>query len=319
MKAKLSFYLTLFVLICYFGGPVVQAAPALTPLKLALNWKPEPQFGGFYAAAVGHHYERQGLDVQIIPGGSGTPVVQIVGSGTLDFGIASADEVVMARSHGSEVVALFAVYQTNPQAIMTHKERHFKSVKDVFESSGTLALQKGLPYAQYLLKKYPPKATLVPYQGGVTTFLKDPNYSQQCFATSEPLIAKKNKIETQTFLVAEAGYNPYTTVLITRNEVIKKNPKLVKSLVAAVREGWSDYLAHPEATNESMARLNRAMDAETFTASAELQKPLIQTPNTEKKGLGTMTADRWSELAKQLVDLKIIDQAPDPSTLFVEF
>src|SRR5580658_3061259 len=76
-------------------------------IKLALNWKPDPQFGGFYAAP----YQKYGLEVEILPGGAGTPTVQMVGAGSAEFGIVSADELVVARSKGNDVVALFAVYQ----------------------------------------------------------------------------------------------------------------------------------------------------------------------------------------------------------------
>src|SRR5712671_8236379 len=77
-------------------------------LKLALNWKHDPQFGGFYAADYGKH----GLDVEILPGGAGTPTVQMIGSGTADFGIVGADDLIVARSLGNDVVALFATFQT---------------------------------------------------------------------------------------------------------------------------------------------------------------------------------------------------------------
>jgi ABC-type nitrate/sulfonate/bicarbonate transport system substrate-binding protein len=40
-------------------------------IRLALNWKPEPEFGGFYAAP----FSNNGLDVEILPGGAGTPTV----------------------------------------------------------------------------------------------------------------------------------------------------------------------------------------------------------------------------------------------------
>ena len=48
-------------------------------MRLALNWKPEPEFGGFYAA----NYKAHGLDVEILQGGVGTPTVQMVGAGQL--------------------------------------------------------------------------------------------------------------------------------------------------------------------------------------------------------------------------------------------
>ena len=87
--------------------------------KLQLNWVPEPQFGGFYEAERIGAFKKHGLDVEIVPGGAGSPTVQMIGAGSVEFGIVSADEIVVARSRGNDVVALFAVYQTNPQGVMT--------------------------------------------------------------------------------------------------------------------------------------------------------------------------------------------------------
>ncbi|MES2962242.1 MAG: ABC transporter substrate-binding protein [Bdellovibrionota bacterium] len=303
-----------FVLALLVGATAV-AAP--TPLKLALNWKAEPQFGGFYAAQVGGHFKKHGLDVTVVEGGAGTPVVQMVAAGQMDFGIASADEVVISRARGADVVALFAAYQTNPQGIMVHEARGFKTLADVYSSEGTLALQKGLPYAMFLAKKYSkPKAAIVPYTGGVQNFVHDPKFSQQCFVTSEPLTARKAGAKPKTFLVADQGYNPYTTVLITRTEVLKKNPKLAKALVEAVRAGWREYLDKPAATNEFMGKLNKSMDAATFEESAQAQKSLIETEETKKSGLGVMTETRWKELGQQMLDLKLIDKAPEAKACF---
>ncbi|MEK7356854.1 MAG: ABC transporter substrate-binding protein [Bdellovibrionota bacterium] len=304
-----SIFLVLAVGIC------AEAAP--TKLKLALNWKPEPQFGGFYAAQTGGHYKKQDLEVEVVPGGAGTPVVQMVAAGKMDFGIASADEVVISRARGADVVALFAAYQTNPQGIMTHEARGFKTLADVYGSEGTLALQKGLPYAMFLAKKYPkPKVALVPYTGGVQNFVHDPKFSQQCFVTSEPLTAQKLGAKPKTFLVADEGYNPYTTVLITRGDVLKKNPKVAKALVEAVRAGWREYLDRPEAANKVMIELNKSMDAATFTASAEAQRALIETEETKKSGLGIMTEARWKQLVDQMIELKVIDKAPAAKECF---
>src|SRR4051794_26158327 len=100
------------------GNGAASAAPQR--IQIALNWKPEPEFGGFYAAQASGAYASRGLDVEILPGGSGTPTVQMVGAGRADFGIASADEVILARQNHNDVVAVFAVYQTNPQGLMTH-------------------------------------------------------------------------------------------------------------------------------------------------------------------------------------------------------
>lgn len=290
---------------------------AETSTQLALNWKPEPQFGGFYAAEVGEHFKKNGLKVEIVPGGAGTPTVQMIAAGKMDFGIVSADEVVMSQARGGDVVALFAAYQTNPQGIMVHAERGIASLKDLYAAAGTLAIQKGLPYAMFLEKKFPkPTVQIVPYLGGIANYLGDKNYSQQCFVTSEPLAAEKAGAKTKTFLVAEAGYNPYTTVLVTRREVLKKNPAMVKAMVAAARAGWRQYLDQPESTNKRMGELNKSMDAATFASSAKAQRDLIETDETKKTGLGVMTEDRWATLAQQLLELKLISKKPEAKGLF---
>ena len=77
------------------------------PITLQLNWKPEPEFGGFYAA----DFKAHGLDVAIAPGGVSTVTADLLGAGNVPFAIVSADEIPKAREQGEHVVALFAVYQ----------------------------------------------------------------------------------------------------------------------------------------------------------------------------------------------------------------
>lgn len=284
-------------------------------IKIALNWKPEAEFGGYYAAQVNEIFKKHKLKVEIIPGGAGTPSVQMVGAGQFDFGIASADEIAIAQSRGVKIIGIFATYQTNTQAIMTHEERGFKSLDEVFNSKGQLALQKGLPYALFLEKKFKSsKAQIVPFLGGINLFLVDKNYSQQCFLTSEPLSAEKKSQKVKSFLIADAGYNPYTTVLVTRQEVLDKDPALVRDLVAAVREGHGAYLVNPTKTNELMNRLNPSVDLKTLEASAALQSKFILLPAGGV--LGSMSLERWTTLVDQLVDLGLMKKKVAASELF---
>jgi NitT/TauT family transport system substrate-binding protein len=289
-------------------------------ITLQLNWKPEPQFGGFYAAEVDGNYTKHGLDVTITAGGAGAPTVEMIGAGTVPFAIVSADEIIRARTKGNLVVALFAVYQTNPQGIMTRASRGFKTLADVFTHKGTLAMERGLPYSDFLEKKYGfQQLKIVPSPfGDLSLYRTDENYAMQCFVTSEPLAAKKTGIEPQTFLIADSGYNPYTTVLATSENYLKANPQIVKSMVDAVREGWQFYFANPTKTNDYMGKLNPTMDAQTFKESAEAQKPLIENADTKRLGLGAMTLERWQTLVQQLVELKVIDKSVDAQASFLD-
>src|SRR6187431_2573394 len=290
------------------SGTADPGAGTTTTLKLALDWVPEPEFGGFYAARESGAYGRHGIHIEIQGGGAGVPVVQMVATGRVDFGTVGADELLTARARGADLVALFAVFQTSPQGIMVHASRKLQKLEDAFHS-GTLALETGKAYAAYLKKKFAwDGVKVVPYDGGVAHFLTDPSFGQQCYVTSEPIAARQKGADPAVFLIAEAGFNPYATVVVTRRELLRKNPALVKEFVLATREGWRDYLDHPEATNALLAQLNSALDAATLKAAAEAQRPLIENDDSKQHGLGSMQQARWQTLSDQLLDLKFLDK-----------
>lgn len=303
-----------------FAFLLVSPAFAQTPtsVTLALNWKAEPEFGGFYAAALQGNYKKHGLDVKILEGGSGTPTVQMLANGKVEFAIVSADEIILSQDRNSKnkVKGLFAVYQTSPYIVMSHAEKNYKNLKDVFMSEGILSMQSGLPYYQYLVQKFgKPKVKVVPYAGGVSNFLNDKNFSQQGFITTEPLSAEKAGAKVKTFLIAEEGFNPYLVVIGATEETLSKKPELVKKFVAASREGWIAYLKNPKETNKHMATLNKAFDLQTFNKAADVQKPLIETKET----LGSMSSARWSTLVQQLKDLKLIKSSPKAEDLYTNY
>jgi NitT/TauT family transport system substrate-binding protein len=287
-------------------------------VTLQLNWKPEPQFGPFYAAkelAAKHN-----LDIEVVPGGVGTPTVQMVAAGKVPFAVVSADELIISRSNGADVVALFAVYQTNPQGLMTHAKRGLKSIGDIFTNPGTIAMQRGLPYASFLEKKFGfDKVKIVPSPGGdLSAFRNDPNFSMQCFVTSERSLRRRPGLTCRPF----SSPTPATTLTRPSSSPARitgqKNPKIVQS------DGRRRARRLPRVSRRSDRRptrpcssSTRAMDAETFTAAAEAQKPLIETDETKKSGLGVMTLERWEALCKQLVELKVVEKAPPASECFV--
>ncbi|CAN5605250.1 ABC transporter substrate-binding protein [soil metagenome] len=299
---------------------LTSTSSAAEKLKLVLNWVPEPEFGGIYSAQQIGAFQKNGLDVEIQTGGAGTPTWQLVATGKAAYAVASADEVVIARSQGADLVGIFATYQICPQAIMVHRARGFKSIRDIFDNGARLAVEPGLSYVAFLKNKFGfDNVKLVAYDGGLQKFLNDKLMAQQCFVFSEPLAAAKAGATPQSFLIAEAGYNPYTAVIITRGDRVKEHPEEVEKMAAALREGWRAYLDDSKPANEVMAKLNTAMDPETFTSTADAQKELIESQETEKSGLGSMTVDRWKELIDQLVELKIVEQdkAPIPNRCFV--
>ena len=292
----------------------------LTPLKVILNWKAEPEFGGFYESKINGAYAKAGIAIDLIEGGAGTPVVPMVASGKADIGVAAADDVIIAQERGMDVVGVFAVYQNSPLGVMAHEEKGHKSFEALMNSPATLALQNGSTLSLYLKDKFPKaKAKIVPYTGGITFFLGDKNFAQQCYIFAEPILARNKGAKPQNFSAAEIGYNPYSTLVVVRKKLIEENRELVLKFLQATASGWREYLGDYKASNSVMNKLNPSMDIVTFGAAAEAQKVLIQTPDTKKRGLGRMEAGRWESTAKQLERLKLIKKPKPATSYYVDF
>lgn len=291
-------------------------AKPIDDVELALNWLPEAEHGGFYAADVHGLFAERQLRVKIIPGGPGVPVIQNVASGKVTFGVTNADQVLLQRAQEADVVAIFAPIQQSPRCIMVHKKSGITKFDDLKDM--TLAINVNQTFLGYLKKRLPlTNVQIVPYAGSVAPFLESDRMGQQAYSFSEPFLAEEKGGDPLNLMVSDLGFNPYTSVLITRAEVIEKQPELVRRMVAACRFGWRKYLDEPEKTNEHIHSLNKEMGLEILAFGARTLKPLCEAGLTAPDRLGEMTAERWATLAEQLVESGALKAgAVDPAKAF---
>lgn len=288
----------------------------MTDVDLALNWLPEAEHGGFYAADVCGLFREQSLRVKIIPGGPGVPVIQNVASGKVTFGVTNADQLLLQRAQEADVVAIFAPIQQSPRCVMVHKKSGITKFEDLKEM--TLSINVNQTFFGYLQKRLPlTNVQIVPYAGSVAPFLENERLGQQAYVFSEPFIAEQQGGDPLNLMVSDLGFNPYTSVLITRAEVIAQQPDLVRSMVAACRLGWRKYLDEPEQTNEHIHSLNKEMGLEILDFGTRTLKPLCEAGLSAPDRLGEMTAERWTTLVEQLVETGALKPgAVDPAKAF---
>lgn len=287
---------------CGDGGNATSTEPALVPVTLQLNWYPEAEHGGYYAALVAGYYRDAGLDVTILSGGPETPVVQQVARQAAMFGIVNADNMLFARAQQAPVVALMAPLQTSPRCLIVHESSgitSFEGLKDM-----TIAMSPASAFTHFLQRKLPlENVRVVPYSGNVAQFLVNKDYAQQGYVFSEPFVARKAGGDPRVLLVSDLGFNPYTSLLFTSDALVAERPELVRKMVAASIRGWQKYLESPEAANERIHQANPEMDSDILAFGAEAIRPLVLTEESKQQGLGVMTAKRWQTLAEQLIEI----------------
>ena len=309
----------LFLLVSLVGcGASPEPSPSsseLTKVTLALNWFPEAEHGGYYAALVNGYFKEEGLDVEIQPGGPGVPIIQNVATKRVMFGIANADQVLVGRNEQADVVALLAPLQMSPRCIMVHKKSGIRRLEDLKDM--TLAAGSGKAYLEYLKTQVTlENVKLVPYAGSSALFLKDENFAQQGYVFSEPFVARQKGADPHVLMVSEIGFNPYTSLLVTHGEMVTGQEALVAKVVRASRRGWQDYLANPRTVNAYIHKVNPEMDMESLQFGVEAIQPLCLPENMSPTELGAMSLERWQALSNQLKEIDWLDAELDPATAF---
>jgi NitT/TauT family transport system substrate-binding protein len=275
--------------------------PTLTPVSLQLNWYPEAEHGGYYAALVHGYYREAGLDVTIVPGGTNAPVLQLVGRRTVTFGVINADNVLFGRAQQVPVAALAAPLQISPRCLIVHESSGIRGFEDL--KNMTIAMSPGAAFAQYLRYKLPLEGVqIVSYSGNVAQFLLDKNFAQQGYVFSEPFIARKEGGDPKVLMVSDLGFNPYTSLLIAHEARLRDDSQLVSRMVAASLRGWKKYIESPETTNEAIHQANPQMDLDILAYGAKALRPLVLDEQAREHGVGTMSHERWQTLAEQLTD-----------------
>jgi NitT/TauT family transport system substrate-binding protein len=288
----------------------------LVAVQLQLNWFPDVQHGGYYAALVHGFYQQQGLSVTIRPGGPGVPVVAQVASGRAAFGVAGAENVLLGWPQQARTVGLMAPLQHSPRCIMVHEQsgiQRFDQLQNV-----TLAMSSSSLFSLFLQKRLPLEGVrVVPYSGNVAPFLLDRDYAQQAFVFSEPFVARSQGSQPRLLMVSELGYNPYTSVLLTGPKMIESQPDLVARMVRASVQGWLHYLHDPDPTNRYLAELNREMDSEILRFGVLALRELCLDDQVASENFGQMTRDRWQTLHDQLVEVDALPaDTVDPKAVF---
>ncbi|WP_199620295.1 ABC transporter substrate-binding protein [Paenibacillus alkalitolerans] len=298
------------------GKPADSAAPKeLAKVSQVTNWFAQPEHGGQYAALEKGFYKEAGLDMTILPGGPQVSAIQQVASGQVQFGMAQADELLAAREEGIPVVAVAAIFQINPQAIMFHAGENISNAQDL--SGRSLYIAPGAMYWEYMKKAYDLNDfEEVAFTGNYSGFLADQKSAIQSYVTSDPYLLKQQNAEVSFLRIHDLGYQPYANVLFTTEKMISDEPGLVRSFVEASIKGWEYYKTNYEEINPVIAKANPDLTLESMKATAENEMELIFGGDAEAGGAGTMTAERWTALAGQLAEIGLIDNPDEANNAY---
>ncbi|UOQ83367.1 ABC transporter substrate-binding protein [Gracilibacillus salinarum] len=283
--------------------------------SLVTNWFAQPEHGGNYAALEEGFYAEEGIDMTIEPGGPQISATQLVSSGKMDFGYTSGEDILNARDKGIPLVAIGAIFQVSPYVLISHADAGVEDFEDL--EGMTTITAPGVGYWEYIKKSYElEEVKELSYTGQLSTFIEDPDAVTQGYITSEPYVLDQQGVENNYLRIHDSGFQPYSNVIFTTEDVIEEKPELVKAFMAATVKGWEAYRDDPAAYKEILKEYNPDLTEGLMDFGAKEQEELIFGGDAEEHGFGYMTEERWAALQEQMLDLGIITNDEDPTNFF---
>lgn len=296
----------------------ISSALALDAVSFGTNWLAQGEHGGFYQAVADGTYEKFGLDVTIVQGGPQAPNRTLLVAGKIDFYMAGTLSAFDAVKQGIPIVIVAALFQKDPQVFLAHPDQGIEKFadlakletlfmgKDIYTTvfEWMKALNVGFKDAQYK-----------PYQFTSAPFLADNNSAQQGYLTSEPYaIEKAAGWAPKVFLLADEGFAPYSTTIMTQRGMIEAKPDLVQRFVDASIIGWYNYLyGDNAAANALIKKDNPEMTDGQLAYSLEKMKEygIVDSGDALELGIGCITQTRFKQIFDQMAELGIVDAGLD--------
>jgi NitT/TauT family transport system substrate-binding protein len=294
------------------AGPAL----ALDEVSFGTNWLAEAEHGGFYQSIADGTYEKYGLKVTIVQGGPQAANQALLLGDKIQFYMGSVLGAFNAIDQGVPVEEVAAVFQKDPQVLIAHPDAGVETFADLAKLPTIFMGKEGYSYYfQWMKQAYKGfrDDQYKPYTFNPQPFLADKMSAQQGYLTSEPLeIQKQGGFEPKVFLLADEGYDPYSTTIEAKQDYVAKNADIVQRFVDASIIGWYNYLyGDNKAANELIKKDNPEMTDEQIAFSIAKMKEygIVDSGDTLTMGIGCMTDARWKEFYDKIVKVGVIKAA----------
>jgi NitT/TauT family transport system substrate-binding protein len=238
-------------------------------------------------------------------------------SGKIDFFMtANTLQSFDAVANNVPVTAVAAIFQKDPQVLITHPEFKVTKLEDLKPLTLFVSKEGVASYFQWLKNEYGFNERMVrPYTFNSQPFLANKQSAMQGYVTSEPFaIEKVTGQKPGVLLLADYGFNAYSTLIETRLDIIDKRPDLVQRFVDASIIGWYNYLyGDNAAANAMIKKLNPEMTDALLAYSVAKMKEygIVDSGDTLKKGIGAMSDAHVASFFDKMVRAGVVKRDVD--------
>ena len=271
-------------------------------VEVLLDFFPNADHAGLYAAQANGHFREAGLDVRLrapADPSTGARLSQLL-SGKADLAISYEPEVLQARDKDQRVVAVAALVQKPLTSIISLPRARIRKPADL---EGKTVGTAGIDYQSAYLR------TILLDAGVDPDSVKERNIG---FGFSKALLSRRvdatlgafwNYEGTQLRLkqrrpriirMEEAGVPTYNElVLIANEEALERDGDKIRAFIGALSRGTRDLRENPDSAIRGLLEANRDLDPKLERRALRVTLPLLFPP--EGKPFGYQDPEQWQE------------------------
>lgn len=283
------------------------AAIAQDKVSLRLNWYLGGLHAPFYYGKERGFYAAEKIDLTINEGRGSANTVQVVAAGSDTFGLADSSSIILTASKGADVKSVMTVLSSTGFSVISLAASGIRTPKDL--EGKRLAVSPGDPLGQLFQalaavnKIDTSKVSLVQVDPAakVVSVLEKRADALLGGADDQFFLIKQRGVEPAALRFADHGANIVGMAILTKGDLIKSNPDLVRRFVRASIRAWDEARKNPgpavDAALKSKPDLNRQSTLEQMMVDFEL----MNSPNVKgRTGWGAQADwDQTLTLLKQ--------------------
>jgi NitT/TauT family transport system substrate-binding protein len=301
------------------SSALAQAPAKMDDVSVQLDWVVRADHAMFFVGKEKGFFAQNGINLTNVRKGTGsTDALRLVANGNADFGFADLPTLMVGRVQQLPVVALAAVNQKSPMAMIAVKSRKtltkpsdLKGLNIGVHSSGsTYVFLKAFLAANGMSMADIKQSTVAPpYESFLVLGRVDavPGYIN----AEVPELEDKTGGPGSLSIIqgADFGYKAYGSGMFTSEKLIAEKPDLVQRFTKAYLQAFQYVAENPKEAVDIIIKLNPEYAAKGDVLTKQLQTNLTRSffsDATKTSGLGVITPVQWKETAETLIAQEVL-------------
>lgn len=283
-------------------------------LSFRLKWLVYSSFAPHFFALEEGFFDQQNLKVEIQPGGPGLDPIKLVVTGLDLVGLASYDQILVAREKGIPVVAIAEDTTKSGVGFMSLRASGIKDPKDfVGRKVGVmLGTDKGTIYEALMNKQNIDRSKVqeIPIGFNLEFLFNGTVEVFPAFITNQPIIARNKGFEVDIIDPYEYGVRPGGNVYFTSEISLKeKRETLKRFLIAELRGIIQSQKMDDEKVVSLVMKHNPKLDKKSEIEIWKATKRILLQPDPERVGI--MDHETWERTGEMARKYGLLKKDPD--------